>query len=171
MAHVDILKKCPMSCDMGLCLRIVMRQSLDCQFQELRHLLIGFRPVTCETQSDVQVRQGIDQIPKREGFALLAKLFHGSFDQVAREILFAQKLRGLLVRVGDIFRHRLADHRCKRILPLIATSHQRFNVSANLQERVLDLSRVLASELHDLCRVPHDVVLAHLLKPERGDAD
>lgn len=48
-----------------------------------------------------------------------------------------------------------------------SNGHQRLDVSSNLQQAVPDIGHALAGEFHNIDRIPHHVVLADPLEPER----
>src|SRR5262249_41923049 len=50
-------------------------------------------------------------------------------------------------------------------------AHQSLDDAPDVAQRLADFARVLAGELDDLRGIPHDMILANLLEPERRDAD
>ena len=66
--------------------------------------------------------------------------------------------------------HRLLDDAGERVPPRIPLEDQGFDDPANVAKGIVDVGRVLAGELDDFHRVPHDVVLANRLIPKRLDA-
>src|SRR5437870_1274973 len=63
--------------------------------------------------------------------------------------------------------HRLADHAGESVAAFITLSNQSLDNPANLGERVVDVGRMFTAELHDLDRIPHDMIRADTLVPER----
>ena len=71
---------------------------------------------------------------------------------------------------AELLAHRLLDEGDEPITAGVPLGDQGLDHPADLAERLVDFSGVLAGELHDLGGVPHDVVLANLLEPEGRDA-
>ena len=66
---------------------------------------------------------------------------------------------------------RFLHHAGEAVASLIAPFDELSDDAADFAERVRHIRRVLAGEVDNFHRIPHDVILTHGLEPECLDAD
>jgi len=138
--------------------------------QERGCLGIGLGPIAGVGEFARDPGKGVDQSEDRETAALPGNL-QGLLRELLGDASLVEDLQDLVGVIAELLPHRLPDHVDEPVAPGVAFLHQALDEPADLAQRIVDIGRVLATELDDLGRVPDDVILADRLKPECLRAD
>ena len=95
----------------------------------------------------------------------------GLFREGSRDSLLGQHFENLIGARPESRLHRLLEDLNESIATFVAFIDQPCDDAGNVGHRLVHVGCVLAAEVHDLDRVPDDMILTHGLEPKRLYAD